>query len=101
MLNQEEGFMSHWHHNRIALVGDAVHKSTSVNGLEMTCGLHSAALLANLLHGLVVTTGQSPSVKELSEIFSFYQQERQAEVKPVWDRDYSMLREVTKGSWLS
>jgi 2-polyprenyl-6-methoxyphenol hydroxylase-like FAD-dependent oxidoreductase len=101
MLNQEEGFMSHWHHNRTVLVGDAVHKSTSINGLGMTCGLHSAAVLANLLQGLVASTGQSPSVKELDEIFSQYQQERQAEVKPVWDRVYSMLREVTKGSWLS
>lgn len=101
MLNQEEGFMSHWHHNRIVLVGDAVHKSTSVNGLGMTCGLHSAAVLANLLQELVASTGQSPSVKELDDIFSLYQQERQAEVKPVWDRGYSMLREVTKGSWLS
>jgi 2-polyprenyl-6-methoxyphenol hydroxylase-like FAD-dependent oxidoreductase len=101
MLNQEEGFMSHWHHDRIVLVGDAVHKSTSVNGLGMTCGLHSAAVLANLLQGLVANTKQSPSVEELSSIFSLYQQERQAEVKPVWDRGYSMLREVTKGTWLS
>ncbi|KAH7408325.1 hypothetical protein DE146DRAFT_370522 [Phaeosphaeria sp. MPI-PUGE-AT-0046c] len=101
MLNQEEGFMSYWHHNRMVLVGDAVHKSTSVNGLGMTCGLHSAAVLANLLHDLVACKDQSPSVKELDAIFSLYQQERQAEVKPVWDRGYSMLREVTQGSWLS
>ena len=101
MLDQEEGFMSRWHHNRIVLVGDAVHKSTSVNGLGMTCGLHSAAVLANLLQGLVASSGQSPSSEELDEIFSRYQEERQAEVKPVWDRGYAMLREVTKGSWLS
>ena len=27
MLNQEEGFMNCWHHGRIVLVGDSVHKS--------------------------------------------------------------------------
>lgn len=101
MLNQEEGFMSHWHHNRIVLVGDAVHKGTSINGLGMTCGLHSAVVLANLLQGLVASTGPTPSVKALDEIFSRYQQERQREVKPVWDRGFSMIREVTKESWLS
>jgi 2-polyprenyl-6-methoxyphenol hydroxylase-like FAD-dependent oxidoreductase len=101
MLNQEEGFMSHWHHNHIVFVGDAVHKITSVNGLGMTCSLHFAAVLANLLQYLVASTGQYPSVKELDEIFCHYQQERQAEVKKVWDRGYSMLHEVTKGSWLS
>ena len=101
MLNQEEGFMSLWHHDRIVLVGDAVHKSTSVNGLGMTCGLHSAAVLANLLQGLVASTGQNPSVEEVDEIFSRYQQERQGEVKPVWDKGYSMIRKVTRNSWLS
>lgn len=101
MLNQEEGFMSRWHHDRIVLVGDAVHKSTSVNGLGMTCGLHSAAVLANLLQGLVASTAQNPSGDELDDIFSRYQQERQCEVKPVWDKGHAMIREVTQDSWSS
>lgn len=101
MLNQEEGFMSIWHHNRIVLVGDAVHKSTSINGLGMTCGLHSAAVLANLLQGLVASVGQTPSPELVTEIFSRYQKERQSEVKPVWDRGYAMIREVTQNSWFS
>lgn len=101
MLNQEEGFMARWHHNRIALVGDAVHKSTSVNGLGMTCGLHSAAVLANKLHSLIVEKGQTPSMLDVENLFSQYEKERQHEVKPVWDGGYSMIREVTSDSMWS
>ncbi|KAI1398670.1 hypothetical protein F4819DRAFT_489368 [Hypoxylon fuscum] len=101
MLNQEEGFMSVWHHDRIVLVGDAAHKSTSVNGLGMTCGLHSAAVLANLLQGLVASTGQTPSTDEIDKIFFHYQQERQREVKPIWNSGWSMIRQITRDSWLS
>ncbi|KAM0816451.1 putative FAD-binding domain-containing protein [Seiridium cardinale] len=98
MLNQEEGFMSRWHHDRLVLVGDAVHKSTSVNGLGMTCGLHSAAVLASLLQDLVKATSQKPTTDEIDHVFSRYQQGRQREVKPVWDGGYSMIREVTRDS---
>jgi hypothetical protein len=44
---------------------------------------------------------QNPSVDVIDEIFSHYQQERQGEVKPVWDSGYSMIRQVTPDSWLS
>ncbi|KAI1113127.1 hypothetical protein F5Y14DRAFT_462820 [Nemania sp. NC0429] len=103
MLNQEEGFTSRWFHGRIVLVGDAVHKSTSVNGLGMTCGLHSAAVLANGLHQAVssATADESPSVERLEQCFARYQQDREAEVKPIWAAGYSMIREVTRQSWLS
>ncbi|ORY71427.1 uncharacterized protein BCR38DRAFT_10163 [Pseudomassariella vexata] len=98
MLNQEEGFMSRWHYDRLVLVGDAVHKSTSVNGLGMTCGLHSAAVLASLLQGLVKATSQKPTTDEIDDVFSRYQKKRQREVKPVWEGGYSMVREVTQDS---
>ncbi|KAI0886285.1 uncharacterized protein GGS22DRAFT_160462 [Annulohypoxylon maeteangense] len=101
MLNQEEGFMSRWHYDRIVLVGDSAHKSTSVNGLAVTFGLHSAAVLANLLQNLLVTTGPQPSVDALSRIFSHYQKERESAVKPLWEKAYSMAREVTHVSWVN
>lgn len=46
MAAQEESFFKTWHSDCIALVGDAVHKSTSINGLGANYGLHSAAVLA-------------------------------------------------------
>lgn len=101
MLNQEEGFMDRWHHGgRVVLVGDAVHKSTSVNGLGMTCGLHSAAALSNLLQGLL-RDNQTPSAEDFGEVFARYQRDREREVKPVWDAGYAMIREVTRTSWAS
>ncbi|KAI3391397.1 hypothetical protein diail_7438 [Diaporthe ilicicola] len=88
LLRQEEGFITRWHGlgGRVVLVGDAVHKSTSVIGPGMTCGLHSAAALANLLYEVVHRR-------------EGYQREREGEVKPVWDRGSAMVREVTRNSW--
>ncbi|KAI1455539.1 hypothetical protein F4805DRAFT_468721 [Annulohypoxylon moriforme] len=101
MVNQEEGFMSRWHYGRIVIVGDSVHKISSYQGLGMTCGLHSAALLANLLQNLVTTTEPQPSVAALSRVSSLYQKERQCEVKPIWNGSYSATREVMRRSWMS
>ncbi|KAI0003940.1 hypothetical protein F4779DRAFT_630534 [Xylariaceae sp. FL0662B] len=101
MLNQEEGFMTRWYYDRIVLVGDSAHKSTSVNGLGMTCGLHSAAVLANLLQGLASAAELQPSVAALNKAFALYQKERESEVKPIWNGGYSMIREVTQRSWVN
>lgn len=98
MLNQEEGFMSRWHYGRMVLVGDAAHKSTSVNGLGMTCGLHSAAVLANELYNLF-TAHSHPSNILVGEALSRYQEQRHNEVKKIWNRGHSMIREVTRRAW--
>lgn len=100
MLNQEEGLLRQWHHGRLALVGDAVHKSTSVNGLGMTCGVHSAAVLANELQRLVTAT-PNPSLEMVEQAFGRYQRSRQAEVKTIWSGGRAMIREVTRISWAS
>ncbi|KAI6356241.1 hypothetical protein MCOR25_007931 [Pyricularia grisea] len=105
MVDQEEGFAEHWYHpsGRVVLVGDAVHKSTSANGLGMTCGVHSAAVLANGLRDLL-SEQPSPSGMALAEVFAHYQAERKAEVKPLWDNGHAMVRQVTRsfswGPWL-
>jgi 2-polyprenyl-6-methoxyphenol hydroxylase-like FAD-dependent oxidoreductase len=101
-LNQEEGFLKRWHHSRIVLVGDAVHKSTSVNGLGLTCGLHSAAVLANELQKLFAShQSQLLATDLLDETFSRYQSLREREAKQIWDNGHSMIREVTRKSWVS
>lgn len=108
LLQQEEGFIRRWHggRGRVVLVGDAVHKSTSINGLGMTCGLHSAAALANLLQGLVRPGKEQegdvaapPSGEALEAVFVTYQREREGEVKRIWNRGNAMVREVTQQSW--
>ncbi|KAH9427857.1 hypothetical protein MCOR02_011356 [Pyricularia oryzae] len=105
MVDQEEGFVEQWYHGsgRVVLVGDAVHKSTSANGLGMTCGVHSAAVLANGLRRLLAEQ-PSPSGTALAQVFARYQAERQAEVRPLWDDGHAMVRGVTRrfswGPWL-
>lgn len=105
MVDQEEGFVEQWYHGsgRVVLVGDAVHKSTSANGLGMTCGVHSAAVLANGLRRLLAEQ-PSPSGPALAEVFARYQAERQAEVRPLWEDGHAMVRGVTRrfswGAWL-
>ncbi|KAL0475557.1 FAD/NAD(P)-binding domain-containing protein [Neurospora intermedia] len=109
MLNQEEGFLDNWFFDRIVLVGDAVHKSTSVNGLGMTCGLHSGAVLANELHSLLSRQyekkkeeeDEEPSTEELEGAFRRYQEDRKTEVKPIWNGGHAMIREVVKKGWVS
>ncbi|KAL4783260.1 FAD/NAD(P)-binding domain-containing protein [Aspergillus varians] len=100
MLCQEEGFLRSWHHGRIALVGDAAHKSTSVNGLGLTCALHSAAALVNELQSVVASsTSIPPTTAAIDKAFTCYQDLRQNEVKPIWNNGHAMIREVTAISW--
>ncbi|KAI5867516.1 hypothetical protein GGS23DRAFT_612640 [Durotheca rogersii] len=99
MLNQEEGFVDRWSYDRIVLLGDAVHKMTSINGLGLTCGLHSAAALANELQGLVAAHGANPSVGRLAEAFARYRESRRGEARQIFTRGFTMIREVTRKSW--
>ncbi|KAI1433776.1 hypothetical protein GGR50DRAFT_463560 [Xylaria sp. CBS 124048] len=102
MINQEEGLMSRWHHKRLVLVGDSVHKVTSVVGLGMTCGLLSAVVLANKLQSILPDSDSSPSMQAIEECFEQYQRDREAEVNTIWDTGYTMVRELTqKKSWTS
>ncbi|KAL3477604.1 FAD/NAD(P)-binding domain-containing protein [Aspergillus californicus] len=100
MLCQEEGFLETWHHDRIVLVGDAAHKGTSVNGLGLTCALHSAASLVNELQALLASRpSHPPSTDLLDQAFGRYQTVRQAEAKPIWQQGHAMVREVTSAGW--
>lgn len=101
MVDQEEGILRHWYHGRIVLVGDAVHKGTSVNGLGMTCGLHSAAALANELHDLASVAHNDLSTALLNQAFERYQLSRESECKIIWSGGCRMVREATKRSWIN
>ncbi|KAL4804211.1 FAD/NAD(P)-binding domain-containing protein [Aspergillus unguis] len=98
MLNQEEGLLGKWYHGRIVLVGDAVYKTTSVNGLGLTLGMHSAAALANELQALVEVEPR-PTEKELQWAFSRYQTAREGEVQWLWKDGYGMIRELSTDAW--
>lgn len=100
MLNQEEGFLEgKWYHGRTVLLGDSVHKTTSINGLGLTNGLHSAAALANELQRLVTSSDLGDA--SVLRAFERYQHEREGETKTVFIHGWNMIREVTKTSWVS
>ncbi|KAI1499771.1 hypothetical protein F5X99DRAFT_410687 [Biscogniauxia marginata] len=100
MLNQEEGFVDRWHHDRVVLLGDAAHKTTSINGLGLTCGLHSAAALANELQSLLAAN-KFPDTSSLTQAFARYERERRGEARQIWKRGFTMIREVTRKSWVN
>lgn len=98
MLNQEEGWADKWYHNRVVLVGDSAHKATSINGLGLTNGIHSAAALANELERLLEINNQ-PSTGLVTQTFDRYQALRQDEAKVVCTRGWNMIREITRKTW--
>ncbi|KAI9154967.1 FAD/NAD(P)-binding domain-containing protein [Paramyrothecium foliicola] len=100
MIHQEEGFLDiPWHHGRIVLAGDAVHKTTSVNGLGLTIGLHSAVALANELHGLAISNSGG-NMQALDEAFERYRAVRIGEAKTIWTNGFSTIRETTQKGWV-
>ncbi|KAI0122338.1 FAD/NAD(P)-binding domain-containing protein [Daldinia grandis] len=87
------------YHDYIVLVGDAVYKGTSVNGLGVTCGLHSAAALANELQSLNIAAPNNPSTGLLGQAFARYQKVREGECRMVWSRRLSMICQATSTSF--
>lgn len=95
LVEQEEGFLSTWCHDRIVLVGDAVHKTTSVNGLGLNCGLHSAAALMNQLYKLKDKRSSDISIEALRDSFKEYQHVREAECRTIWQQGCNAARDMT------
>lgn len=98
MVNQEEGYCDEWHHERVVLAGDAVHKSTSVTGLGVNTGLNSAAVLANELCR-VLRSEPDPSTRTLENAFARYQQIRAPETSRLHTIGRKQVRGVTWETW--
>ncbi|KAH8588211.1 FAD/NAD(P)-binding domain-containing protein [Bisporella sp. PMI_857] len=99
-LNQEEGILKNWSWGRIVLVGDSVHKTTSVNGLGLTCGLHSAAALANEITR-IAGAEKEVDIEEIGGAFKRYQNEREAEARQIQSDGHKIIRDVTSKRWIS
>ncbi len=68
LVDQEEGVAKLWHHDRIVLLGNSAHRVTSISGLGVNVGLHSAALLASELQKCLVLD-KTPDTIVLSQLF--------------------------------
>ncbi|KAI2617412.1 FAD binding domain protein [Hypoxylon sp. NC1633] len=77
LVASEEGILEHWHHGRIVLAGDAVHKMTPNIALGGNAAIESIVTLCNHLHRLLQKQqGAKPSRAALREVFAAYQAER-------------------------
>ncbi|KAK8097764.1 uncharacterized protein PG998_013250 [Apiospora kogelbergensis] len=99
MVDQEEGYCDRWHHERVVLAGDAVHKATSVTGLGVNTGIGSAAVLANELHR-VLEADPDPSTAVLADAFARYQRIRTPEASRLHTMGREQIRGVTWATWL-
>ncbi|KAL1888213.1 hypothetical protein Sste5346_009687 [Sporothrix stenoceras] len=71
MLNIEEGLVSEWHHDRIVLLGDSIHKMSPNAGLGMNQGWQGVVALTNLLRKLL-SENPEPDTPALTAIFEKY-----------------------------
>ncbi|CAK7201566.1 hypothetical protein SEUCBS139899_004272 [Sporothrix eucalyptigena] len=71
LVNLEEGFVQHWHQDRIVLVGDSVHKMTPNAGLGLNQGWQGVVALTNILRALL-STNSEPDTKALTRAFEAY-----------------------------
>lgn len=98
MVNQEEGYAANWHHGRLVIVGDAAHKMTSISGLGLNTGLHSAAVLVNQLHD-IHRLNKDPPAFLIEDAFATYYNIRQSETYSAFRLGQSLTRNVTWSSW--
>ncbi|KAL1798109.1 hypothetical protein ACET3X_002146 [Alternaria dauci] len=85
MSNLEEGILEHWSLERIVLAGDSCHKFTPNAGLGFTNGIQDIALLCNLLHDAVSSSGGSNMSEDaLQRLFLEYQTTRKEELAFEW-----------------
>ncbi|KAH8197653.1 hypothetical protein TruAng_008197 [Truncatella angustata] len=89
VISLEECVMEHWHHGRIVLAGDAVHKVHPNMGLGGNSAIEGIASLMNHLERVVLPSrekhGSKPSATALSMAFAAYQDERKQRMRELMD----------------
>ncbi|KAI1174765.1 hypothetical protein F4777DRAFT_371274 [Nemania sp. FL0916] len=97
LLHQEEGIAESWHHGRVAIVGDAAHKMTSVNGQGAMTAFLSATVLVNELRRALLGANQQPSTEDIEGVFAKYQQSRMQTAAGVVGFGAAVSRFITWG----
>lgn len=94
LLHQEEGLAKKWHHGRIAIVGDAAHKMTSINGQGAMSAVLSATVLVNCLRA-TLRKNSNPSTEELDVAFAKYETLRKEAASGIVDLGSFVSRLIT------
>ncbi|KAI5460578.1 FAD binding domain-containing protein [Mariannaea sp. PMI_226] len=94
LIGLEEGIFEHWHHGRIALAGDSVHKMTPNFALGAMCALESSVVLINEIHQMNnnLKPGERPSKATISSAFQRYQEERMPRIRAAFDMTALLTR---------
>ncbi|KAL4793129.1 hypothetical protein BDV19DRAFT_380412 [Aspergillus venezuelensis] len=99
MVPLEEGVIKKWSHNRVVLMGDAVHKSTINPGLGGNLTYEGIAHLTNLLVPLL-RAHPNPSTEQLSQLFEEYFERHLPRARTVVDISGRITRYEAQDSWL-
>ncbi|RFU78064.1 fad binding domain-containing [Trichoderma arundinaceum] len=82
VISLEECVMEHWHHGRIVLAGDAVHKVHPNMALGGNSAIEGVARVVNNIHKVMQTTkGSKPSGTALNSAFAAYENEMKQRMK--------------------
>ncbi|KAI1099127.1 putative dehydrogenase [Jackrogersella minutella] len=98
MVQLEEGILDRWYHGRIALLGDAVHKTTPITGMGVNIGFQSATVLVNQLHS-IMSSGSDFSDEALEKAFDSYQKIQAPRCQETVKQDKLMTRLITWSGW--
>ncbi|KAJ5736210.1 uncharacterized protein N7483_001335 [Penicillium malachiteum] len=98
MVPLEEGVIKQWTHNRVVLMGDAVHKATINPGLGGNLGYEGIARFTNGLVPLLKET-PSPSLEQLTEVFNQYVAGQKPRAHTVVNNSGQITRYEAQSSW--
>ncbi|KAI1390639.1 putative dehydrogenase [Hypoxylon trugodes] len=98
LVHLEEGFVDQWYHNRVVLMGDAIHKMTPMNGMGVNIGMQDATVLVNQLQSL---SSSSPdwSADALEKALHNYQSTQETIGRQITDQGAMMTRMVSWSTW--
>lgn len=80
MVDYQEGFLKKWYHERVVLLGDVVHKTTSNAGLGLNTGWQGMVVLTNKLRKLL-EKDPNPDTASIKRVFKGYQKNRKTIAK--------------------
>ncbi|KKK11808.1 hypothetical protein ARAM_002655 [Aspergillus rambellii] len=99
MVPLEEGVVKQWSHNRVLLMGDAVHKATINPGLGGNLGYEGIARFTN---GLVPLLKEHPmpSLEQLTAVFDQYYTSQKPRAETVVSLSGQITRYEAQDTWI-
>ncbi|APA15879.1 hypothetical protein sscle_15g106490 [Sclerotinia sclerotiorum 1980 UF-70] len=100
----EEMENEHWFWNRVACLGDSIHKMTPNLGQGANCAIESAAEMANSLAKVLREDGTKPTIEEIRSALSLYHQKRNTRANLIVKAANKFTRVealATTGDWVA